>query len=113
MENGKIVLPRDDFFNLRDGLAAVVNDKYAHAQYFLSGFSEVLTSFCVFPSRLIYLYACFLLYFLLVFSWRAEPLKRKTKKAAAPKPAAAQGGGKISCGGGGSGMFARARRWDT
>jgi hypothetical protein len=34
---------------------------------------------CVFPSRPFQLYACFLWYFPLVFSWQAEPLKEKPK----------------------------------
>jgi len=51
MEKGKIVVPRDDFFHLRGGLAAVVNGKYTHARYFSSG-STTATIFvlCLFLS---------------------------------------------------------------
>jgi hypothetical protein len=69
-------------------------------------------SFGVFPSRPLLLYACFLLYFLLVFSWRAESLKRKAKEVAAPKPVAACGGGSSGGGDDGSGVQAQVRRWD-
>jgi hypothetical protein len=57
-----------------------------------------------FPYRPLLLYACFLLYFLLVFSSRAGPYKRKAKGAAAPKPAAACEGGSCGGGDGGSGV---------
>jgi hypothetical protein len=50
------------------------------------------------------LYACFLLNFVLVFSWRAKALKRKAKGAAAPKPAGARLGCSSRGGDGGSGV---------
>ena len=59
------------------------------------------------------MYACSFLYFLLVFFWQAEALKRKTKGAAALKPAAARGGGSSVGEDGYSSVQAQARRWDT
>ena len=78
--------PGTFFFDLRDGFATVVNGKYTRALY--SNFFR----FVPFPLAR-FNYAPASSCFRRVFSWRAEPLKRKAKGAAAAKPAAARGGG--------------------
>jgi hypothetical protein len=45
-----------------------------------------------------------LILFSLFFSWRAEPVKRKAKGAAAPEPAAEHGCGSSGGGDGGNGV---------
>jgi hypothetical protein len=47
MEKGEIVLPRDDFFHMHDGLAAVVNGKYTKELYFDSGCTKATLFYIV------------------------------------------------------------------